>query len=465
MSGDLLAQPLHAVAALLARRAVSPIELTEATLERIARLDPILHCYLAVAPERALQAARRAEAEIAAGRYRGPLHGVPIALKDLFDWQGAVTSCASPMRAARRATCSATVVERLEAAGAVLVGKTNLYEYAFMGYHPGAPQPRNPWNLDCDTGGSSSGSGAAVAAGLCFAALGTDTGGSIRMPSAWCGVVGLKPTYGRVSRAGVFPLAATLDHVGPLARTVRDAALLLDAIAGPDSRDPSARTGAAPAAVSDCDAGIAGLRIGWDQSFAAGGADAPVVAAVRAALQVLEAAGARVVPVTVAPLAPVLEAWAVICAREALATHAAAYPARADEYGPSIRSFLDWATQFSAVDEARMRAVRSEWSEAFARVFDHIDMLACPSSFSTAPPAGALDPHGAFSPAIFPFGRYTFPFNCSGSPTLSVPCGFTPDGLPHSLQLVGRHMDETLLCRVGHAYQEATDWHRHRPLA
>jgi amidase len=455
--------PLHAAADLIARRALSPVELTRAVIARIERLDPDLSSYLLVLPERALAVAATAEAEIAAGRSRGVLHGVPVAIKDLCDLRGVATSCASPVAGGRAAERSATVVEKLEAAGAVIVGKTNLYEYAFMGYHPGWPTPRNPWSVAADTGGSSSGSGAAVAAGLCFAALGTDTGGSIRMPSAWCGVVGLKPTYGRVSRAGVFPLSASLDHVGPMARTVRDVALVLDAIAGPDPRDPTSRRDPPPSAAMHIDGSIAGVRVGWDEGYAAAGAHGDVVDAVRAAVQVLVHAGARVVPVSLPPVDELLRAWSVICAGDALVTHAATYPARADEYGPSIRSFFEYAARLSAADYARAHEERLRWSGELAALLEGVDVLACPSTFATPPPEGSIDPRGRFDPDIFPFGRFTFPFNCSGSPTLSIPCGLTADGLPHSLQLVGRHAEEALLCRVGRAYQEATSWHTRHP--
>jgi amidase len=462
-AADLHYQPLHAVADLIARREVSPVELTRATLARIERLDPSLSSFLRVLPERALAAAAEAEREIAAGRRRGPLHGVPIGIKDLCDIAGVPTSCASGLAPETPAERSATVVEKLEASGAICVGKTNLYEYAFMGYHPGWPVPRNPWRDDVDTGGSSSGSGAAVAAGLCWAALGTDTGGSIRMPSAWCGRVGLKPTYGRVSRAGVFPLAASLDHVGPMARTVRDAALVLDAIAGPDPRDPTALPDLPAPVAAALDEPIAGLRVGWDEAYASAGANPDVVAAVRATLDVLADLGARIVPITLPAIEPLLQAWTVICAGDALATHAATYPARASEYGPSIRSFFEYAARLTAAEYAAAHAVRLAWRGQFARLLADVDVLACPSTFGPPAAAGAIDPHGVFSPDIFPFGRFTFPFDCTGSPTLSLPCGFTADGLPHSLQLVGRQGDEALVCRVGHAYERATPWHDRHP--
>jgi amidase len=447
----------------IAARQLSPVELTAAVLRRIERLNPTLHAYLAVCGESAMAAARAAEAEIAAGRHRGPLHGVPVAVKDLCDVRGIVTTCASRVRDAAPAASDATCVARLRDAGAVIVGKTNLTEFALTGYHPELPIPLNPWKADRSTGGSSSGSGAAVAAGLCMAALGTDTGGSIRIPSSWCGTVGLKPTYGRVSRAGVFPLAASLDHVGPLARRVADAAHVLDALAGPDARDPTARRQPPPACAAALDGGARGLRVGWDAAYASTMVLPEVTAAVHAAVETLGRLGAEIVPVRVPAVDDVVAAWPVVCGGDALAAHAAYFPSRAAAYGPSFRTFLEYASGLSAADYARHHEQRLCWAAAFAEIFERCDALACPSTFMPPPQADALDPYGAFSDAIAPFLRFTAPFNFSGSPTLSLPCGATADGLPHSLQLVGDRGAEALLCRLGHAYEQATDWHRRRP--
>lgn len=447
----------------MAARELSPVELTHAVLARIERLNPTLHAYLAVGAERALQAARDAEAEIAAGRIRGPLHGVPVAVKDLCDLRGTVTTCASLVRGAELATADATCVTRLIEAGAVIVGKTNLTEFALMGYHPALPIPVSPWAADRSVGGSSSGSGVAVAAALGMAALGTDTGGSIRIPSSWCGTVGLKPTYGRVSRAGVFPLGASLDHVGPMTRRVADAAHVLDALAGPDRRDPTACRQAPPACAAALDGGVRGLRIGWDEAYAGTMVLPDVAAAIRAAVDHLGRLGAEVVPVRVPPVDEVVGAWPVLCGGDALAAHGAYFPSRAATYGPSFRSFLEYASGLTAADYARCHEQRLRWAGAFVEVFEHCDALACPSTFMPPPPLDALDPYGAFSDAIAPFMRFTAPFNFSGSPTLSLPCGATADGLPHSLQLVGAHGDEAMLCRIGHAYEQSTDWHLRRP--
>lgn len=460
---DLCMGGLGAAAAFIERREVSPVELTRAVLQRIDRLDGVLHSYLTVTAEPALEAARAAEAEIARGAYRGPLHGMPIGIKDLCATRGVRTTCASGVLADAVPTYDATVVRHLAAAGAVMLGKLNLTEFALMGYHPTLPRPCNPWDRTRDTGGSSSGSGAATAAGLCFASIGTDTGGSIRLPSGWCGVVGLKPTYGRVSRAGVFPLGASLDHVGPITRRVADAAVVLDAIAGFDTDDPTTLRGPAPRCADAIGGDARGVRIGWDARFVIDGASADVAAAVRRAVEQLAAHGAEIVEVALPAVNTLLPAWPVLCAAEAAAAHAATFPSRAGAYGATFRSFLEYAATLSAQDYAAYHEARMQWAGRLRGVFETVDLLACPSTFMTAPPIDLIDPSAPFTPDIAPFMRFTAPFNFSGSPTLSVPCGFSANGLPYSLQLIARHGEEALLCRVGHVYEQSTEWHTRRP--
>lgn len=447
----------------LRRRDVSPVELTRQQLDRIERYDSTLNSYLTVLPERALAQARRAEDEIAAGRHRGPLHGVPIAVKDLCDTAGIRTSCASRILWDNVPDSDATVVERLEAAGAVLLGKLNMTEFAFSGYHPSLPIPRNPWDLGRSANGSSSGSGVATAAGLCFASLGTDTGGSIRSPSAWCGVVGLKPTFGRVSRHGIFPLGTSLDHVGPMTRTVADAAAMLSIIAGVDRRDPTASSAAVPDYVAALKDGIAGLRIGIDESYIALGATPDMAAATIEVGRTLERLGAKLSRVELPDVDGACRAWGPICGSEALVTHAAFFPSRAEDYGPSFRSFLEASTTVSGADYAKAHAARLDFAGGLATLFRDIDVFLCPGSFGAALPAEALPPDMAWSPDFWMFMRLTAPFNMSGSPTLSLPAGFSDKGLPFGVQLIGRHLDEATLCRAGHAYQGATDWHTRRP--
>jgi len=454
---------LTQVAAMLRRRELSSVELTRRVLERIERLDPQLHSYITVLPERALEQAGVAERELAAGVDRGPLHGVPVAVKDLCFTKGIPTTCASHVLAGWMAPYDATVVARLAAAGAVLLGKLNMTEFAMSGYAPLLPIPRNPWDRTRNTGGSSSGSGVATAAGLCFASLGTDTGGSIRSPAAWCGVVGLKPTSGRVSRHGVFPLGMTLDHVGPLTRSVADAAAVLDVIAGPDANDATTLTAPPPQCGAALRRGVHGVRIGLDEQYLSAYVHPDVVTALRSALEVLKGLGAVVVPVSLPAVDEVLEAWSVICAAEAVVAHAATYPRRAADYGPTFRSFLEFGAALTGAEYARAHLLRVTFARQAQRVFEPADVLACPGAFMQPPPADALDPYSPFSPAIAPFLRFTAPFNFSGNPTLSVPAGFSEDGLPHGIQLVGPLLGEALLCQVGHAYEQATAWHRRRP--
>ncbi len=451
------------VAASLRRREISSVELTHTMLDRIKRLDPQLNSYLTVLPEQALAQAATADAELARGIDRGPLQGVPIGIKDLCFTKGIPTTCSSKILAGWRPDIDATVVTRLHAAGAVTLGKLNMTEFALSGYSPGWPVPRNPWNPALHPGLSSSGSGVATAAGLCFGSLGTDTGGSIRFPSSWCGVVGLKPTYGRVSRYGVFPLGMSLDHIGPMTRSVADAAAMLDVLAGHDPADPTTVRAGSPECSAAIGRSLKGVRIGFDEQYVGGGALADVTAAIYAAIEVFKAQGAQIVAVTLPPIDDVLPAWAVLCAAEALAAHEATYPSRAADYGPTFASFLKYAAQLSAKDYAKAHLARLNFRESFQSVFEQADALLCVGAFLTAPPAEVVDIYGDYDPDFNTFGRFTAPFNLSGNPTLSVPSGFTPTGVPHGLQLVGPQFGEAMLCQIGSAYEVATPWHKRRP--
>ncbi len=402
-------------------------------------------------PEAAGAAAKAAESEIMAGRYRGPLHGVPVAVKDLCFTRGVRTTCGSRVLADFVPDHDSHVVRRLADAGAVLVGKLALTEFAMTGYPRGITPPVNPWDPTRDTGMSSSGSGVAASAGLAFATIGTDTGGSIRFPSAACGVVGLKPTYGRVSRAGVFPLAASLDHVGPMTRSVADAAAVLDAIAGHDADDPTSLRAAPTSCSATLGAGARDVRVGVDEAYASTMTQPQVVEAFHVALSHLSATGATIVPVRVPPVASVLPAWPVLCAAEALVGHAGLFPERAAEYGVMFRSMLEWGASLSGAAVAKAALARAHWVGRFAAVFEEVDVLACPSSSTVALPTALMPPDAPFTPEIAPFMRFTAPMNFSGNPTLSIPFGET--GLPHSLQLVGRHGEEALLCRLGQAFE------------
>ncbi len=446
---------------LLSRRELSPVELTEACLSRIEAFDGRLNAFITVTAEAALEAARAAEKEIARGEYRGPLHGVPLALKDLFDVVGVRTTAGSKILADNVAQDDSAAAARLKDAGAVLLGKLNMHEFAFgaTGVNPHYGPCRNPWDTGRITGGSSSGSGAAVAAGQCLAALGTDTGGSIRIPASLCGVVGLKPTFGRVSQRGIIPLSWSLDHVGPLTRTVEDAAIVLQAIAGHDPKDPSSATDPVPHYTSALGDGASGLRIGIPTEFFFENVDPEIEAAVRKAISVLEAQGAIAEEVSLPHIEEIPAAVAAIMLPEALAYHQRWMEERPGDYGDDVRYRLELAGRYSAVTYVQARRLREtareEWRQG---VFSLVDIIATPT---TAIPAPAIEDGGLQT--TLNLIRLTNPFNFLGLPAISVPCGFTASGLPIGLQLAGRWWEEATVLRAAHAYQQATEWAQRRP--
>jgi amidase len=458
---------LAKVADLIAARKIRPSELTRQMLDRIAAIDGRLQSYVTVMAEQALANAGRADAEIETGRYRGPLHGVPIAVKDLCYTRGVRTMAGTKVFADFVPDFDATVVARLEAAGAVVLGKLVLCEGAFGPYYPGFQVPVNPWDATRWSGVSSSGSGVATAAGLCFASVGTDTGGSIRYPSAVNGCVGLKPTYGRVSRYGVFALAPSMDHVGPMARTVEDAAILFEAMAGADPQDPTSLPDPVPAVRAGLESGVAGLRIGFDRRYATDNVDADVAAAMDEVLATVTRLGAKVVPVVMPDVSRVPDAWFDLCYAEALVVHAATWPSRAGDYGPGMRAVLESGERLAPAKFAEATRIRAEVSASIASMLDTVDCLVCPS-LSNSARAKEADPYDEESAeswgALVRNDIHTQPFNFSGSPTLSVPCGFSADGLPLSVQFVGRKLSEAMLCRIGHAYEQATPWHGKHPV-
>jgi amidase len=463
--------PLHYlrlanVARLIAAREIRSTDLTRQLLDRIAALDGRLQSYVTVMTDRALASARRADAEIKAGRYRGPLHGVPIAVKDLCYTRGVRTMAGTRVFADFVPDFDATVVARLEAAGAVILGKLVLCEGAFGPYVPGLQVPVNPWDATRWSGVSSSGSGVATAAGLCFASVATDTGGSIRYPSAANGCVGLKPTYGRVSRYGVFALAASMDHVGPMTRTVEDAAIMFEAMAGHDANDSTSLLNPVPSVRAGLGRGIAGLRVGFDRRYATDNVDPDVAKAMDNVLAELTRLGATVVGVTMPDVSKVGSAWIDLCGVEALAAHAQTFPSRASEYGPGLRAALEAGQRVTPAALASASKLRSEVSAAIEAMLKGVDCLVCPSMANSAH-VKETNPYDEETDESW--GRqvrndiHAQPFNFSGSPTLSVPCGFSADGLPLSVQFVGRRLSESVLCRIGHAYQQATQWHSIHP--
>ena len=451
------------LAAQLRQKKLSSVEVTRAMLDRIHQANPRLHAYITVTEESALRSAAKADAEIGAGQWRGPLHGVPVAIKDLCQTKGTLTTCASRVLRDWRPDSNATVVDRLEVAGAVILGKLNLTEFAVAWYHPDLPVPLNPWDPSLWPGASSSGSGIATAAGLCFASIGTDTGGSIRFPSAACGIVGLKPTWGRVSRHGVFPLGESLDHIGPMTRNVADAAIVLAAIAGQDPADDTSLAAPVEDYTAALDRGAKGLRIGVDESFISGGASPDVAAAIAEAIRVFDQMGARIVKVTIPNTEALLGAWIYICAAETAAAHEKTYPSRATDYGPGFRSFLEMSGAIRGQDYAKAHMMREGFSNRFQSLFNQIDLFVCPSMSVASLPANAMPANARDLAGPNPLVRFTAPFNLSRNPTLSIPCGQSPSGPPPSLQLVGRHLGEATLIQAGAAYEHATTWHQQRP--
>jgi len=469
------AEPLHyltlqEVGRRIESRDLSPVDLTERTLDRIATADRYLKSYATVMRDEALGAARAAEQDIRSGRYRGPLHGVPVAVKDLCYTKGIRTMGGTTVRENFVPDVDATVVSRLRDAGAVLLGKLNLSEGATAGYNPARDVPINPWNPDRWPGMSSSGSGVATAAGLCYAAIGTDTGGSIRNPASANGVVGLKPTYGRVSRFGVLAMADSLDHVGPMARSVADVAIMFDAIAGRDPKDATSIDAEAPQTFKALTGDIRGVRIGVDRDYALKGIDAGQATAIDKALQVLGGLGATIVDVRMPDLSGILETWSAICGSEIASAHAATYPSRASEYGPYIREFLAMGARVTPQQLTAARERREAFTVRFTAVLESVDAIAGPAGGDPAWPithaiqVGSLpEYHKAWSAAAPRSFEFTMPMNLAGVPAICLPCGFSADGLPYSIQFTGRRLGESMLCRIAHAYEQATDWHVRHP--
>ncbi len=467
---DLFWASMTELAGLIATKAVSPVEVVRVHLERIAAYDPGLKAYITICADGALAAAREAEAALMAGRPLGLLHGVPYALKDLYDTAGIRTTGGSRILADRVPAVDATVTRRLAEAGAVLLGKLNMVEFAYgpEGLNPHYGAVRNPWDRAAHrlTGGSSSGSGAAVAAGLAPGALGSDTGGSIRIPASLCGITGLKPTYGRVSRAGVLPLAWSMDHVGPMTRTAADAALMLTAMAGYDAADPSTSVLPVPDYRVALTGDVKGLRVGLLRGFFLDGATSEVRGAVEQAAKTLAAAGAVVDEVSLAQMASTAPAALAIVGSEALAYHAATLRTRAADYDPEVARRLKVAAFIGGqhyVAAQRVRAlIRSDVDAALA----HRDVLLAPSTPMTAPALEERqvtlgDGPSPVRPALI---RFTQPFNLSGHPACSVPCGFTVSGLPVGMQIVGRPFDEATVLRAADVFQRLTDFHARRPV-
>ena len=461
--------PLHfktivEVASLIESRALSPVDVTEAALERINEHDPQYKSYATVMADQARESAQAAEQAIAAGNYLGPLHGVPIAVKDLCFTRGVATMGGTKALVDHVPGFDSTVVQRLKSSGAVILGKLNLTEGAMAGYNPDFQVPVNPWGAHLWSGASSSGSGVATAAGLCYGSLGSDTGGSIRFPSAACGIVGLKPTWGRVSRYGVLALAESLDHIGPMARCSADAGIMLQAIAGLDPNDPTSLPELVPDILQGIEQGVSGLRIGLDEKYISENTDPELVASVMSGITTLEGLGAVIVPINMPDISSYMEAWVTLCFSEAIAAHEATYPSRRDDYGPWCQGMLDNGARVTGAEYAKANNVRSACRGLLNNIFQDVDIICCPAMTSPPFPITLEEMYGStFLLDVPDWGRFTVPYDFSGSPSISLPCGKNSEGLPLTIQFVGRHLSEPLLCRIGHTFEQTTDRGALRP--
>ncbi len=461
--------PLHfktisEMATLIQSKSVSPIEVTESMLERIREHDPHYKSYATLMADPAIASARAAEQAILDGNYLGPLHGIPIAVKDLCFTEGVRTMGATKALMNHIPIFDCTVVQKLNAAGAVILGKLNLTEGAMAGYGPDFQVPVNPWGDDLWSGASSSGSGVATSAGLCYASLGSDTGGSIRFPSAACGIVGLKPTWGRVSRYGVLALAESLDHIGPMVRSAADAGIMLQAIAGQDPNDPTTLPGPVPDMLAGIDQGVRGIRIGLDEKYVTQNTDREIAASVLSGIKTLEGLGAVVIPIQMPDISGYMEAWGVLCSAEALAAHEATYRSCRDDYGPWFQGWLDSGAQVTGAEYAKANNVRAACRGLLNNIFQDVDVIGCPTMTTPPFPITLEEMYGSTFLLDDPdWGRFTVPYDFSGSPTISIPSELNVDGLPLSIQFVGRHLSEPLLVRLGHTFEQTSDWDSLRP--
>jgi aspartyl-tRNA(Asn)/glutamyl-tRNA(Gln) amidotransferase subunit A len=464
---ELCFSPISEQADLIRRKEISPVELLSAFRQRIERVEKRVNAFITLMPQRAMRAARAAEKEILRGVYRGPLHGVPIALKDLFYTKGIRTTAGSRILKDFVPQEAATSVVLLKRAGAVLLGKTNMHEFAFgpIGTNPHYGDVRNPWDIQRVSGGSSGGSAAAVAAGMCSAALGSDTGGSIRIPAAFCGVVGLKPTYGRISKFGVIPLAWSLDHVGPLCRSAEDAAILLAVLAGGDPKDPTCREEPVPDFRSELRKDISKMKIAVLQEYATAPMESQVLAGFQEALRTFQKAGVRIEEISLPEVKYATGAATAILWPEAASYHEQYLRTRMKEYGQDVQARLGVALLVAATDYVKGQRVRRMLLEKFQAILKKYDGLLSPTEPITAPKLDQqfmyLGGKKEIRDAVAP--RLTRLFNLIGLPAVSVPCGFSSDGLPMGLQIVSDHFAEGKMLRIAHFYQQHTDWHLRIP--
>ncbi len=454
-------------AELVAGRQLSPVEIVDAHLRRIDATDGALNSFITLLRDESMAAAREAEGAIGSGGYIGPLHGLPIGLKDLYYTKGIRTTMGSKIMGEFVPDADAAVTERFHAAGAIVIGKLQMHEFALgaTSENPHYGPAHNPWDTGRMTGGSSGGSGSAVASGQCMGALGSDTGGSVRIPASLCGIVGLKPTFGRVSRYGVYPLSWSFDTVGPMTRTVRDAALVLNAIAGHDSRDLSSSRRPTEDFAERLEDGISGVRIGIPREYFFEKTEPQVTDSVREAATVLEGLGASVDEVSI----PVLEHSQTISTpisqAEASQIHTEHLRDRAHDIGADVRGRLYQGALIPATDYIKAQRARTVYNARMAEAFQRFDALVAPTCPVGAPQLGerTVQVGDVAEPTLALLSRLTRPFNVSGVPTVSLPCGFTSYGVPIGLQIAGRPFEDAAVLRIAHAYEQATEWHKRRP--
>lgn len=464
---ELLLKPVVELGKLIASRKLSPVELAAATVRQIERTQPILNAYLERFTNEFTTAAGVAEKEIAAGRYKGPLHGIPIGLKDLVDVEGHLTTGGSVALQAPAAEADATVTRKLREAGALITGKLNMVEFAFgfSSVNPHTGDVKNPWNVERVAAGSSSGSAAAVAVGAAAMAIGSDTGGSVRMPAAACGITGLKPTYGVVSRAGVLDLSWSSDHVGPMCRTAVDCSLMMNAIAGHDSCDPASANRNIPDFTSELDRGVDGLRIGVPADYFFDDVDPEISAAVMEAVRLLQSEGAELTEIAMPWVGLGRAINVAILIPEAAAAHQALLSERGDLYSPAVRHRLEAGLDIKAVDYIYAQRARSKFCHQMADAMRGVDILITPTvPIQTPTLAETTPPDGSpFSPSGGDFPNFTGVFNATGQPSLSLNCGFTSDGMPIGMMISGKPFFDAQVLGIAHAYQRITDWASRTP--
>jgi aspartyl-tRNA(Asn)/glutamyl-tRNA(Gln) amidotransferase subunit A len=467
-AGELVYLSLSEAAERIRKRQVSPVELLAAVQARTTALQPKLNAYITPMFDAAMADARKAEREIIGGHYRGPLHGIPMALKDNHWTSGVRTTAGSKILSDFVPTEDATVVTKLRAAGAVITGKTNMHEWALgtTTTNPWYGAAHNPWALDRVPGGSSGGSAAAVAAGLCYAATGSDTGGSIRMPASLCGVVGLKGTYGRTSLHGIVPLSWTLDHAGVLTRTVTDTALVMNTIAGFDPKDSGSAQVAVPDFAASLKQGLKGLRLGVPRGHFYDPLDPQVRKATEVAIATMRDLGASVREVDFTDAAPCLAVYTAIRAPEAASFQEKFIEKRAEDYGDDVRLLVQLGDVILAKDYLRGQRLRTILREKLASLLTQVDALVTPTTPVVAHPIGRpfteIDGRPVTSPLAL-YGPNTVPFDLTGTPAISICCGFNSEGLPIGLQIATRAWDEGTALRIAAAYEQATTWHRRHP--